>query len=159
MKSIILFFILIAGVMNAGCSSLSKSNIFDSFSLQDTAIKAAYKNIDCAKGAGGDDAFSIEVSRAGSKGTSSERPSTIQCEVIESGSNRFSETDLFDALLSEVKKKIKVNGGTSTSSSRPTLNNLVVDYEVNGRQGKIHISGRRNGSIYELTSEIREWTK
>jgi hypothetical protein len=155
MKTNIFFYILIAGVIiNAGCGSLSKSTIFESFSLQNIVSKTGYKYIDCSKAAGDD--FAAEGSGIGKGGTVSVRPSTIQCEVINKG---FSETDLFDALLSEVEKEIKVNGGTITSKGRPSVNNLIVDYEVNGRQGKINISGKPPGSSYELTSEIREITK
>ena len=156
MKTNILFIILTACVINAGCSSLSKSKIFESFSLQSIATKSAYKNIDCSKT---DSPFEAEGFAAGRSGTDNMRPGTIRCEVIESGDNRFSESDLFDSLLGEVEKEIKGSGGTTTRKSRPGLNNFVVDYEVNGRQGKISISGKRDGSSYDLTSEIREATK
>ena len=158
MKTNILFFVLTAGVMNAGCSSLSNSNIFERFSLQSIASKTSYKNIDCSKATGGD-AVDAEGSEFGRGGTGSLRPSTIRCEVIEAGNKGFSETDFIDALLSEVEKEIKVSGGTMTGRSRPSLSNFVVDYEVRGRQGKINVSGKRNDSSYDLTSEIREWTK
>ncbi len=92
-------------------------------------------------------------------GTGSVRPSTIQCEVIKVGNNEFSEADFFDALLSEVEKEIKANGGTMTRNSRPGFNNIVVEYEVKRRQGKINISGKRSASLYDLTSEISEATK
>jgi hypothetical protein len=142
--------------MNAGCSSLSKSKIFENFSLQTIASKAAYKYIDCSKGSGSDDFSGFGAGRGG---TGSVRPSTIRCEVIKVGNIEFNESDFFDALLSEVEKEIKVSGGTITRKNRPGLNNFVVDYEVNGRQGKINISGKRSGVSYDLTSEIREGTK
>ncbi len=85
--------------------------------------------------------------------------SSISCEVIEVGNNRFSESNFIDALLREVEKEIKVSGGTVTGSSRPGLSNFIVDYQVKGRQGKINVSGKRNGLSYNLTSEISEWTK
>jgi hypothetical protein len=156
MKSTITYFILFIGILNAGCSSRTDSNILKSYSLQGIASKTAYKNIDCSKATSGDD---YEGSASGIGGTGSMRPSIIRCEVIEAGNNRFSEADLFDALLSEVEKEIKVNNGTITSKGRPGVSNFIVDYEVNGRQGKINISGKRLGSSYELTSEIREITK
>jgi hypothetical protein len=72
--------------------------------------------------------------------------SSIRCEIMEVGNNVFSETDFIDALLSEVKKEIKVGGGTMTGSSRSSLSNFIVDYEVEGRQGKINVTGKRNDS-------------
>jgi len=158
MKTTILFFLLTTTVINAGCRSLSKSKIFESFSLQSIASKTAYKYIDCSKGSGGD-AFDAEGFGAGKGGTGSVRPSNIQCEVIKVGNNEFNEADFFDALFSEVEKEIRVNGGTITRKSRPGLNNIVVEYEVKGRQGKINISGKRSASLYDLTSEISEATK
>lgn len=158
MKTNILFFILTAGLINAGCTSLSKSNIFTSFSLQSIASKTAYKAIDCSKGTGGD-GISAEGSGLGIGGTDNMQLSSISCEVIEVGNNRFSESNFIDALLREVEKEIKVSGGTVTGSSRPGLSNFIVDYQVKGRQGKINVSGKRNGLSYNLTSEISEWTK
>jgi len=158
MKTNILFVILTTGVLIAGCSSFSKSNIFKSFSLQSIASKTAYKNIDCSKGADGD-AIEVEGSAVGAGGTSSARPSTIRCEIIERENKEFSETEFFDALLSEVEKEIKASGGTMARKGRPSINNFVVDYEVRRRQGKISVSGKRDGSSYELTSEISEKTK
>lgn len=158
MKTSILFFILTVGIMNAGCSSLSKSNIFKSFSLQSVASKTTHKTIDCSKGTGGD-GIDAEGGAFGRGGTGNIQLSSIRCEIIEVGNNVFSETDFIDALLSEVKKEIKVGGGTMTGSSRSSLSNFIVDYEVEGRQGKINVSGKRNDSSYTLTSEIREWTK
>jgi len=75
------------------------------------------------------------------------------------GNKIFSESDFIDALLKEVEGEIKVSGGTKTGSSKPGLSNFIVDYEVRGRQGKINVSGKRDGSFYNLTAEISEWTK
>jgi len=158
MKTNLFFFILISALINAGCSSLSKSKIYKSFSLQSTASKIAYKSIDCSKGSGGDgiDAEGFELGRGGTGNT---RPSSIRCDVIEKGNKEFSESDFIDALLSEVKKEIRGSGGTMTGSSRPSLSDFIVDYEVKGRRGKINVSGKRSGSSYNLTSEISEWSK
>jgi len=158
MKTNILVFILIGGLINTGCSTLSKSKIFNSFSLQSITSKTAHKSIDCSKGTGGDgiDAEGFELGRGG---TGNSRPSSIRCEVIEKGNKEFSESDFIDALLSEVEKGVRGSDGTITKSSRPSLSNFTVDYEVKGRQGKINVSGKRNGSSYNLTEEISEWTK
>ncbi len=67
MKTTILFILFTTAVMNAGCSSLSKSKIFESFSIQNVASKTAYKYIDCSKGTGGD-AFDAEGFKAGRGG-------------------------------------------------------------------------------------------
>ena len=158
MKTNLLFFILISGLINVGCNSLLKSKTYKGFSLQNIASKTAYKSIDCSKGTGGDgiDAEGFEL---GKEGTGNTRPSSIRCEVIEKGNMEFSESDFIDALLSEVEKEIRGSGGTMTGSSRPSLSNFIVDYEVKGRQGKINVSGKRDGSSYNLTSEITESTK
>jgi len=158
MKTNLLFFILISGLINAGCSSLSNSKIYKSFSLQSIASKIAYKSIDCSKGASGDgiDAEGFELGRGGTGNT---RSSSIRCDVIEKGNKEFSESDFIDALLSEVKKEIRGSGGMMTGSSRPSLSDFIVDYEVKGRQGKIKVSGKRSDSSYNLASEISEWTK
>jgi hypothetical protein len=158
MKTNILFFILTVGLINAGCSSLSKSNIFKSFSLQSTVSKTGYKNIDCSKGTGGDGA-DAEGFAFGRGGTENMQPSSIRCEIIQVGNKEFSESDFIDAFLREVEKEIKAGGGTLTSSSRPSLSSFIVGYEVKGRQGKINVSGKRDGSAYHLRGEISEWTK
>jgi hypothetical protein len=158
MKTNILFVILTAGLINAGRSSISKSNIFQGFSLQSTVSKMGYKNIDCSKGADGD-GMVAEGSAVGRGGTENMQSSSIRCEIIQVENKEFSESDFIDGLLKEVEKEIKSGGGTTTGSSRPGLSNFIVNYEVKGRQGKINVSGKRDGSSYELRAEISEWTK
>jgi hypothetical protein len=158
MKINLLFLVLTAMLISAGCSSLSKSNIFKNFSLQNITKKTAYKAADCSKGSGGD-GIEAEGSGFGAGGTSNTQSDSIKCQIIGVGDAKFIESDFIGAILIEAEKEIRANGATVTMSSRPSSSEFKVEYESKGRQGKINVSGNRNDSLYNLRSEISEWTR
>ena len=158
MKTKLLFLVLTAILITAGCSSLSKSSTFKNFSLQNITKRTAYMAADCSKGAGGD-GIDAEGSGAGAGGTSNILSNSIKCQIIEVGAAKFIENDFIGAILAEAEKEIKANGATVTTSSRPSSSEFKVEYESKGRRGKINVSGNRNDSLYNLRSEISEWTR
>jgi hypothetical protein len=158
MKTNPLFIVLTAILISAGCRSLSKSSIFKNFSLQSATKKAAYKAVDCSKGSGGD-GIEVEGSGVGTGGTGNIQSDSIKCQIIEVGDAKFIESDFIDAILIEAEKEIKANGATVTMSSRLSSSEFYVEYESKGRRGKINVSGNRNNSLYNLRSEISEWTR
>lgn len=71
----------------------------------------------------------------------------------------FDEREFMEALKSQIKKEIEASGGSIMASDSPQSNEFYFDYKSGSTEGRITVSGVRQGSYYSLKSSVYESSK
>ena len=137
---------------------IPQSAFLSKFSLERSVKQTAYKGLNNSPGPGATIGGDLVIGGGtiGPRGTKASLSSATAFMINQEGDNRFIESELMEALTSQIKKEIEDNHASITGIGRPASNEFYVEYKDGSVDGRITISGSPAEEYYVLRAKVDE---
>lgn len=150
-------------IVAGGCHVLTQithSAFLSKFSLEKSVRQIAYRGINNSPGStariGGD--IAIGAGSISPRAAAASLSSSTAVMINKDGDDKFVESELLEALTSQIKKEIEDSKAIVTGSGNPTANAFYFEYKNDKINGRISIAGSRSraGEYYLLSAKVDE---